>query len=383
MNQSSVLLSEEMHTSALALQESHAKLDERRKNLAFQHGEYFDSYLVTEPGREEFWSSTGQGLISYKRVGKCVLVGGGLIAPQHHKPTLLAEFLEFTKTHRYRAAFHNIGSHELPLFEEHGFEITKWGEEPVIDLGSVEWKGKPYEWVRRQSNYCLRQGVRAFEVPHVDLTPEQWKRTQDEMLEVAAESLAHKPQRREMRFFEGHIGDHEVGLRRVFIARSNEGMGRIEGFVVCTPMKGGTMWATELYRRRVDATRGTMAFLIHTVQEKLQQEGVRQLNMCLDPGLRCSTKRPGDSALIRLGMTWGEICLGSVFDVAGLRHFKSRFRPRYEDRFVCVHPKATIRSLLAFAQVSGLFDVDPIKLLRVLLQRLRKAASRSTLAKVQ
>ncbi len=379
---SSTFISEERLQATRTVPDVNKGLEQRRKEFVFQHGEYFDSYLATEPGREEFWSHSGEGLISYKRCGKCILVGGGVIAPDDHKATLLAEFLEFTKARRYRVAFHNIGSHELVMFRNLGFEITKWGEEPVIDLGNCEWKGKAYEWVRRQSNYCLRQGVRAFEVPHCDLTPEQWKRTQDEMLEVAAESLEHKPQRREMRFFEGHIGDHEVGLRRVFIARSNDGMGRIEGFVVCTPMRGGAMWATELYRRRNDAIRGTMAFLFHTVQERLQDEGVQQLNLCLDPALRCGTKLPGDSALIRLGMSWGEACLGYVFDVAGLRHFKSRFRPRYEDRFVCAYPKASVRSLLAFAQVSGLFDISIRKLLKVSIQRLRKAASRSTLAKV-
>ena len=42
----------------------------RREVHVFQHGEYFDSYLATEPGREEFWSSTGEGLISYTRRGR-------------------------------------------------------------------------------------------------------------------------------------------------------------------------------------------------------------------------------------------------------------------------------------------------------------------------
>ena len=354
-----------------------------RESFVFRYGEYFDSYLATEPGRTEFWSTKGPGLISFTRRGKYLLVGGGLIAPDEHKATLLAEFSEFARSHNHHIAFHNIGEHELPLFRAFGFEITKWGEEPVIDLGACEWKGKAFEWVRRQTNYCLRQGVRSFEVPHAELTPEQWQRTLEEMLIVSDECLSQKPQRTEMRFFEGQIGQHEIGLRRVFIARSNDGLGRIEGFVVCTPMRGGTMWATELYRRRADAVRGAMTFLFHYVQQQLQQEGVRQLNLCLDPGLRCATKLPGDSLLIRTGMSWGEAGLGLVFDVAGLRHFKSRFRPRYENRYVCTNPKATLGSILAFARVSGLFDIDVSKFLRISLQRLRKTAARSTLARIQ
>lgn len=360
--------------------QSHA--DWRRARHVFQHGEYFDSYLATEPGREEFWSSNGDGLISYTRRGRYVLVGGGLIAPDDHKPLLLKEFVQFLQDQKLRAAFHNIGDHELPVFREHGFQITKWGEEPVVDLGGITWGGKAYEWVRRQTNFCRRHGLQAFEVPHQELTPEQWGRTLEEMLEVSAESLASKPQRREMRFFEGRIGDHDVGLRRVFIVRSDEGLGRIEGFMVCTPMRAGTMWATELYRRRADAVRGTMAFLFHHVLQTLQEEGVQRVGLCLDPALRCGTRLPGDSAMVRLGMTWGEALLGCVFDVAGLRHFKSRFRPRYENRYVCVQPKVSIGSLLAWARVCGLFDVDPWKVAKISAQRIRKYASRSTLAEV-
>lgn len=353
------------------------------EKVVFQYGEYFDSYLATEPGRQEFWSSDGQGLISYIRRGRYILVCGGLIAPEETKAKLLSEFREFAQAQKATITFHNIGDSELAMYRDLGFQVTKWGEEPIIDLDGRNWKGKAFEWVRRQTNYCLRNGVRAFEVPHAELTQEQWQRTLDEMLVVAAESLSEKSQRSEMRFFEGCIGDHEIGRRRVFIARSNDGMGRIEGFVVCNPIQGGTVWATELYRRRIDAVRGTMAFLFHYIEQQMQKEGVRHLNLCLDPALRCDKKMPGDSWMIRLGMTWGEAGLGFVFDVAGIRHFKSRFRPRYENRYCCVYPKASFRSIFAFLIVSGLFNVSPGKLMWNLYQRFRKSEARSTLAKIE
>ena len=351
-----------------------------REEFVYRYGDYFDSYLATEPGRREFWSDSGAGLISYAQRGRYVLVGGGLIAPEAHKPQLLGEFVSYMQDAGLKSAFHNIGDDEVALFREHGFQVTKWGEEPIVDLGSCTWGGKAYEWVRRQTNYCQRHGVTAAEVAPNMLTISQWERTLEEMIQVSAECLAQKPQRREMRFFEGHIDDHEVGRRRVFVARSGYGAGRMEGFLVCTPMQGGRRWATELYRRRLDAVRGTVPFLFHQAMKQMQEEGVEQMGLCLDPGLRCSEKLPGDSALVRLGMTYGETWLSAVFDVAGLRHFKSRFRPRYESRYVCVQPHVTIGSLMAFARVSGLFDVDPWKVARILGNRVRKFASRSTLS---
>lgn len=352
-----------------------------REAHVFCHGEYFDSYLATEPGRLEFWSSTGEGLISYTQRGRYLLIGGGLIAPDEHKPQLLREFVAYLRKNRLVATFHNIADHELPVFRQESLQITKWGEEPVIDLGEITWSGKPYEWVRRQVNFCRRQGLQAFEVCLRELTPEQWGRTLAEMLEVSSESLSQKPQK-EMTFFEGRIGNHQIGLRRVFIVRSGNGLGRIEGFVVCNPMRGGTMWATELYRRRVDAVRGTMAFLFHHVINQLQSEGAQRLGLCLDPALRCSPRMPNDSPLIRLGMSWGEAYLNFLFDLAGIRHFKSRFRPRYENRYCCVMPKASVGSILAFACVSGVFTVNPWKLMKIAAERFRKRAQRSTLAEI-
>ncbi|HEY4263158.1 MAG TPA: DUF2156 domain-containing protein, partial [Schlesneria sp.] len=318
-----------------------------RDQLIFQHGEYFDSYLATEPGRLEFWSSTREGLISCTRRGRYLLVGGGLIASDQHKPTLLKEFTEFLARKKLVASFHNIGDHELSLFREYGYQVTKWGEEPVLDLGQITWQGKPFEWVRRQTNYCLRQGLVAFEVVPADLTEAQWAETLAELQEVAAESISAKPQK-EMTFFEGTIGTHEIGRRRVFVVRSEHGFGRIEGFVVCNPMRDGAMWATEMYRRRIDAVKGTMAYLFRYAIDQFQSEGATRVGMCLDPSLRCSEKLPGDSPIIRFGMTWGEAGMALVFDLAGIRHFKSRFRPRYENRYCCVYPKASFCSVFAF-----------------------------------
>ncbi|MSR56460.1 MAG: DUF2156 domain-containing protein [Planctomycetaceae bacterium] len=350
------------------------------EQFVFRHGQYFDSYLATEPGRMLFWSRNRQGLISYTRRGRYVLVGGGLIAPEIQKETLLREFVEFAHLNKWRLAFHNIGDHELPLFSRLGFQVTKWGEEPVIDLANCTWGGKAFEWVRRQSSYCKRHGVVAYEVRPERLEPEQWHRTMAEINEVTAESLSIKAQSDEMHFFEGRIHDHDLGLRRLFLARSENGTGRLEGFVICNPMQGGQMWSTELYRHRLDSVRGTIAYLFHHLMQQMQQEGVRQVGLCLDPGLGVETGLPGDSVLVRKGFQFGEKYLGFVFDVVGLRHFKTRFRPDFENRYVCVWPKVTIGSLLAFGLVFGGFNLNIPKIARILAMRVRKRVTRRNLA---
>jgi phosphatidylglycerol lysyltransferase len=366
--------------SAPAVLPAERRSAESLEEFVFEHGEHFDSYLATEPGRLSFWSRAGHGLISYTRRGRYVLVGGGLIAPSQHKEALLAEFVEYASQHQLRVAFHNITDDELPLFRGFGFQVTKWGEEPVVDLGSCTWGGKAFEWVRRQTNFCQRHSVTAFEVRPDELEHEHWNRTLAEVLEVSAESLTLKPQADEMKFFEGRIDNHRLGLRRLFVARSGHGAGRMEGFVICNPMLGGTMWSTELYRHRRDAVRGTIAYLFHHLMQQLQAEGVSRVGLCLDPGLRTDTPIPGDSFLVRRGMSFSDRHLGLVFDNAGLRHFKTRFRPRYENRYICARPGVSFGSLLAFVSVFGVFNLSYSKLARIIIDRLRKRASRKTLS---
>ncbi len=350
------------------------------EQFVFEHGQYFDSYLATEPDRLYFFSTRQRGLISYVRRGRYALVGGGLIAPESHKDELLGQFVEHVKRHNLHVAFHNIGDEDLPVYRKHGFQVTKWGEEPVVDLGSCTWGGKPFEWVRRQTNFCQRHGLAAFEVRPEELEPEQWARTLAEVLEVAAESLSRKPQAEEMKFFEGRIDTHDLGLRRLFIARSSHGAGRIEGFVVCNPILGGTKWATELYRHRLDSVRGTVAFLFHHILQQLQAEGVRQVPMCLDPGRGLETPMPGDSFLIRGGLHYGSKYLGGIFDFAGVQHFKSRFRPRYENRYVCALPKVSFGSVIAFLRVFGVFNLNLGNVARIMVERARKRVARKTLS---
>src|SRR5262245_60155526 len=77
-------------------------------DFVYQHGDNYDSYLATEDGREQFWSCSGPGLISYTRCGRHVLVGGGIIAPVDRKAIVLGQFFDFAKSRRYLVSFYNV-----------------------------------------------------------------------------------------------------------------------------------------------------------------------------------------------------------------------------------------------------------------------------------
>jgi phosphatidylglycerol lysyltransferase len=79
-------------------------------------------------------------------------------------------------------------------------------------------------------------------------------------------------------------------------------------------------------------------------------------------------------------MVWGTRYFSFIFDAAGLYHFKSRFRPQFESRYVCVFPRVTLGSALAFVGLLNVLKLDVRKSLRIAGDRLRKWTLRSTLA---
>ncbi|MCA9027202.1 MAG: DUF2156 domain-containing protein [Planctomycetaceae bacterium] len=349
--------------------------------FVFDHGQVYNSYLATEPERELFWSESQQGVISYVRRGKHVFCGGGLIAPAEHREQLLQEFLEFTRELSLRPVFFDIQDDVVDLFRDAGFKATKIGEDALVDLESCSFAGKPYEWVRRQTNYCKRNGLVTAEVRREELSPAEWSEILAEVHEVATASISDKPQSKEMRFVVGRLGDHEMGLRRLFVARSDHGRGRIEGFVVLNPMNGGTRWATEIYRYCPDAVRGTIAFVMHQLMEQLKAEGVEQVGLCMIPGRNCEQRIEGDAWLIRSVFTVSKKLLNGVFDAAGLEHFKTRFRPRFENLYVCTPPVPSIGSFWTFFQITGVMHLDLRSLLRVASNRFQKREVRKKLSR--
>jgi phosphatidylglycerol lysyltransferase len=346
---------------------------------AFRYGRTYDSYLTTEPGWEYFWSRDRRGVVAAVRKGQYLHVGGGLLAPTECKEDLLAEIVEHATARRLVLTFFNIPEDELPLFRRFGFQATKWGEEALIDLSSSTWSGGEYEWVRRQSNFCRRHGLVFSECRRENASAGQWESLLAELSEISALFLADKPQAGEIPLLESNFDPRNLGRKRVFVARADGGTGRIEGFLASNPCENGTTWTMETYRQRPDAVRGTIPFLMHQAMQLLKDEGAKRASLCLIPGLRCGEPLPGDSPLARWGLVVGTQYFSALFDTAGAYHFKTRFRPRFEARYLCVRPKMTLGSAWAFVRLLGVLQVDFGKLYERVAARWRKREARATL----
>jgi phosphatidylglycerol lysyltransferase len=300
------------------------------------------------------------------------------LAAERHRESLLAEVVVAADRSGEVVSFYNVAERDLPLFRDYGFQATKLGEEAAIDLEQWDCRGKSFEWLRRQVNYCRRQGLSVTEVVRQESSPQEWQSLIADLTEVSAGFLAAKPQAGELRFLDGEFNPHFLGRRRVFAARDKTG--RIEGFLVCHPYRNGASWAFEIYRQRPDAVRGTVPFLMHETIRTLQEQDARRVSLCLVPGLRADGGLPGDSILVRRGLLLGSRYFSFIFDTAGLYHFKSRFRPTFESRYLCARPKVTLGSAWSLVRLLGVLELDAGKMARVIVRRLRQRGRRATMA---
>ena len=321
----------------------------RMERFAFEHAKSAEAYDIVISNGSFLETPSGNGLISVLQHGKFWHAAGSLMAPEELKPEMVRWLKRLSENQQKTLIAYSISAEEAPLFIDAGFEVSKFGEEPLLDLGSICWKGKEFEWVRRQTNFCQRAGLEVLEVS--DETERQ--KLADELVQIMYQDLKPRTYPKPLRLLEGQFDPHLLFRRRLFIARSKT-TGRTEGFLACSPMNNGRAWAFETYRKRNDSPRGTIPFLFRDVVDKFQDEGVQTVSLCLVPGRGMEEKTvPPPPRLVKFAMSVWYHRLNFLFNTKGQDYFKSRFRPRYVNRYICVTPKSTVGSMLSFLVTTG------------------------------
>jgi len=326
--------------------------------IVYENGPNPDSYLVTEPEYQHFLDDEQTGCIGYKQDRRYLHVVGGLIAPAERKLELLQQFTRMVDQRRYLANFYSIAEEEVELFRECGYQVTKFGENSTLKLAGHSWQGKDYSWIRRQVSYVKRNGISFREIDLTTCTPEKRVAIFEKLQAINLEQLSERVLKHEIGLLEGKLYPDHFYRRRLFVAEHVDHPERWEAFVVCTPMQGGTGWATEMYRFRQDSVRGVIPFLFAQIIDTLQNQGAETVSFCMVPAINCSQPHPGDSKIARFLLGFWEKRLNFLLNAQGLYHFKSRFRPEFTPVYLCVRPGISLGSTWSFVRSVGVFQMD-------------------------
>jgi phosphatidylglycerol lysyltransferase len=317
--------------------------------LAYSYGLAPESYdLATST--ESVWRTTcHNAAMSLFPDGKYWHIPGGIISSDGTKQSIIHQLKQQAIKHKKLVAVYSVLQEDLPYYINAGFVVNKFGEEPIVNLSGLTWGGKDFEWVRRQTNYCERQGLEFLEITN----PAELNQLSTELMQILHEDLQDRIYSRPLKLLEGIFNPTLFFRKRLFIARQKSTQ-RIEGFVACSPMADGQEWALESYRKRPSAPRGTTAYLFRKVMDQLKNEGVNQVSLCLIPGKGVEldqTQQTDKFLRLVLGIWYHR--LNFLFNLKGQQYFKSRFRPAYRDRYLCVYPHNSLLSILSFVKKTG------------------------------
>jgi phosphatidylglycerol lysyltransferase len=326
------------------------------ERLAFEYGEYAESYLAIEPERHCFLSADHQAAVSVMPAGRYLHVAGGILADPSRRPCMIAALAAYAKRHGKFVACYAIGEQDRPHFEAAGWEVSKFGEDTDIDLESLRWSGKPYEWVRRQFNFCKRAGLVCREIVRQDISEDAWREIKTVLAQITRDDLKDRVYATEMSLLVGKLQPDNLGRRRLFVA-DNTKTRQVEGFLIANPMRGGRGWAIESYRKRADATRGAMPFLMKAAIDQFQADGAERVSLCMllwkDTGTFENNKAGG---FLAWWLATGQRIADKVYSANGMIHFKTRFRPTLTNIYMCVTPRTTLLLSLSFLKTVGAFS---------------------------
>ena len=359
--------------SSLTAEELHSL-----EQLAYKFGHSPDSYLAIEPERYCLVTPDFSAAISVIPTGRCLHCSGGILAAASARRELVQRLSDYASQSNRLIACYSVGEADREFFEAADWEVSKFGEDPTIRLHDLDWKGKSFEWVRRQANYCRRKGLVVREIDLRTIDSDVWRTMKIELGEIVKSDLRYRIYSREMNLLTGKFQPDNLKSRRLFIAE-NPQLGRIDAFIIANPMRGGKSWALESFRRRHDAIRGAIPFLMKSIIDVLQQERVESVSLSLliwkDCQQFCGNRISRLlSHCLKFGYELGDL----MYHTKGLTHFKTRFRPELKICYLCVTPQTTPLSILNFLYTLGAFSIDVRNCLRLGLREFVNALRRHT-----
>jgi len=231
----------------------------------------------------------------------------------------------------------------LAAFRQEGFADVQIGKEAIFSLDQFTLCGGKMELVRAATNKARRAGV---VVSEHDPFAFGAAAVNAELREISREWLKAKGNR-ELGFVLGTLGLEQASAKRYFVARSNHGSGRIEGFIVCEPIFGRSGYYLDVTRRRTDAIRGTMELLTAEILRCLREEGYEMASMGVAPLALLDDPDLADHPLVTKLMRFVYQRGNADYDFKRLYRYKAKYHPHtWEPRYFCFNQRRLSISML-------------------------------------
>ena len=326
-----------------------AKLD----SWVRSYGTNSNSYVLLEGPKSYFTWPGVDGFLAYQVSGGVALIAGDPVCAPHQARRLIREF---TSAMMRPVGAYQVSPSMLKAFRDEGFADVQIGKEAIFDLERFTVAGGKMELVRAATNKARREGIVVSE--HYPFGADAGP-INDELQEISEAWLKCKGNQ-ELGFLLGSLGLERASAKRYFIARSEKGTGRIEGFVVCEPIYGRSGYYLDVTRRRPDAVRGTMELLTTEILRLLREERYEMASMGLAPLALLDDPDLLDHPVLARLMRFVYERVNLNYDFKLLYRYKAKYHPHtWEPRYFCFNQKRISLSMLyAVIQVRNALTLE-------------------------
>ena len=292
------------------------------KRRVTTHGAGSLGWQNTWSGSQSWVTGDGAVALTYRAGSGIAIVVGDPVGPRACWAEAIEGFREFCEQEGLTPAWYAVGDEFVAASACHGWSALQIGEDTVIALAALEFKGRSWQDVRTARNRAAKEGI-TMQVLHLhETSPELLQQVR----EISEEWVQEKPLP-EMGFTLGGLTEALDPQVRTHVAV--DAAGRVHGVTSWMPVhRDGRVvgWTLDLMRRRSDGFRPVMEFLIAESAMTFKDEGFESVSLSVAPLAR--HEQGSEGALDRV-LDTASRALEPTYGFRSLLGFKAKFDPTF------------------------------------------------------
>jgi len=268
-------------------------------------------------------AESGRAFLMYQVRGHSWIVMGDPVGDESEWGDLLWTLRERVDATQGRLLLYQISVDSLPLAIELGLQVTKYGEEALVDLADFTLEGPAAKSLRHAERRATREGA-TFEIVPVERTGA----VMEELAQVSDQWMASKRQR-EKGFSVGRFDPAYLASFDCAVVRH---AGRIIAFANVWKTTDRSELSVDLMRHADAMPYGTMDFLFIRLMLWGKAQGYARFNLGMAPLAGLEARR--------LASIWSRLGAliyhhgNAFYGFEGLRAYKEKFAPEWVGRYV-------------------------------------------------
>jgi phosphatidylglycerol lysyltransferase len=304
------------------------------------------AYLALLGDKRFIFNDERNAFIMFAVEGKSWITLADPVGPEETWDDLLWRFRESCDEYDAWPVFYQIDQDNLSLYLQFGMKFLKLGEEAKVDLQSFSLEGGHRKGLRYPHNKLANEGYTFEIIPVKDIDAEMGA-----LQEISDEWLKSK-NTREKRFSLGYFEPQYIRRTPAAVVKEK---GRIVAFANVLQGAEKEELSVDLMRHLPQAENGIMDYLFVELMLWGQKEGFKWFNLGMAPlsGLQEGALSPLWNRTGAFLFRYGE----HFYNFQGLRHYKEKFDPVWEPKFLAAPGGLVMPRVLA--NIASLISAGP------------------------